>query len=243
MALLDDIVKNNRFKPKAMRKFWPAQADGDDVIIYDNDMKTELARFCFLRQQTKKKDSMPHLSLADYIAPVDSNRFDYLGGFVVTVGEEVEKFAKTFEEKHDDYSSIMVKAIGDRIAEAMAERLHHKTRIAMGIEKDEEKSFDDLIKENYRGLRPAPGYPACPDHSQKQKLWKLMDVENQIGVKLTESCAMTPASSVSGFYFNHPEAKYFRVGQIDEDQIIDYAKRKDMELEKCKSWLESILSR
>ena len=126
MALLDDIVKNNRFKPKAMRKFWPAQADGDDVIIYDNDMKTELARFCFLRQQTKKKDSMPHLSLADYIAPVDSNRFDYLGGFVVTVGEEVEKFAKTFEEKHDDYSSIMVKAIGDRIAEAMAERLHHK---------------------------------------------------------------------------------------------------------------------
>ena len=202
-----------------------------------------MSKFSFLRQQSLKKDDKPYMCLSDFIAPKDSGRFDYLGGFVVTVGHEVEQFAQTFDRQLDDYSSIMVKAIGDRFAEALAERLHHKTRIAMGIEADEEKSFDDLIKENYRGLRPAPGYPACPDHSQKIKLWDFMDVKNKIGVELTESCAMTPASSVSGFYFNHPEADYFRVGQIDEDQVKDYALRKDMELSKARDWLESILSR
>ena len=159
------------------------------------------------------------MSLADFIAPKTSGVKDHLGAFIVTAGPEVEEYAKFYEDKHDDYTGIMIKAIGDRFAEALAELMHKEVRTNWGFADLEDTSIDDLIKEKYRGIRPAPGYPACPDHLQKKILWELMDVEKAIGVKLTESCAMTPASSVSGWYFGHPDAAYFRVGQIQKTKL------------------------
>jgi 5-methyltetrahydrofolate--homocysteine methyltransferase len=179
---------------------------------------------------------MPNLCLSDFIAPKDRGVTDYLGGFAV-VCHGVEAFAKEFEDAGDDYSSIMVKALGDRFAEALAEYLHKRVREFFGYGQTEALSNEALIREEYRGIRPAPGYPACPDHTEKGKLWKLLDVEEAIGLSLTESYAMTPASSVSGFYFAHPESKYFNVGKIDRDQVMEYAKRKGMSIEETERWL------
>jgi 5-methyltetrahydrofolate--homocysteine methyltransferase len=193
--------------------------------------------FHFLRQQKDRGEKEKYLSLSDFIAPTDSGREDYIGGFVVTAGEEVETYAEYFKQKHDDYSAIMVQALGDRIAEAMAEMMHKKARENWGYGKSENLSYEDLIKEKYRGIRPAPGYPSCPDHTEKATLWRLLDAEKNIDVRLTENYAIYPPSSVAGLYFAHPAAKYFHLGDIDRDQAEDYAKRKSITLAEVEKWL------
>ena len=237
--MLRDIVAHKRFKPKAVIGIWPANADGDDVRLYQDEKRSVVVEtLCFLRQQREKSDSGAYLSLADFVAPVSSGRPDWVGAFVVTAGQGVEDYAKNFEDRHDDYSSIMAKALGDRIAEAMAELMHKRVREMWGYESAQhEVVMEDLIREKYRGIRPAPGYPACPDHTEKSKIWKLLDAERHTGARLTESFAMTPPSSVSGFYFSHPEATYFRVGEVKKDQLESYAKRKGMDFATVAKWL------
>jgi len=236
--LLNQIASEKRFRPRAVLSFWPANSSGDDIEIYaDNSHKKVISKFHTLRQQKDKGENEKYLALSDFVAPKESEREDYIGGFVVTSGEEVEKFSETFKENHDDYSAIMVQALGDRIAEALAEMMHKKARDNWGYGKEENLSPDDLIKEKYRGIRPAPGYPACPDHTEKSIIWQLLEAEKNIGVKLTENYAIYPPSSVAGLYFPHPEAKYFHVGQIDRDQVEDYAKRKGMSVEEAERWL------
>jgi 5-methyltetrahydrofolate--homocysteine methyltransferase len=236
--LLKRIVSEKRFRPKAVLGFWPAWRRGDDVEVYSDAGRTKaIAAFHFLRQQKDRGENEKYLCLADFIAPVESGREDYLGGFVVTAGEAVEQYSDYFKEKHDDYSAIMVQALGDRIAEALAEMMHKKARDNWGYGKGEDLSYEDLIKEKYRGIRPAPGYPACPDHTEKETLWRLLDAERNIGVRLTENYAIYPPSSVAGLYFAHPKAKYFHVGDIDRDQAEDYARRKNMKLEEVEKWL------
>jgi len=234
--LLTQIIDEKRFWLEGVVGIYPAHGEGDDVAVHDvGGGKHEVERFCFLRQQ-RDRQGLPNLCLSDYIAPKERGVTDYLGGFAV-VCHGVEAFAKEFEDGGDDYSSIMVKALGDRFAEALAEYLHKRVREFFGYGKAEALSNEALIREEYRGIRPAPGYPACPDHTEKGKLWKLLDVEESIGLSLTESYAMTPASSVSGFYFAHPESKYFNVGKIDRDQVMEYAKRKGMSIEEAERWL------
>ncbi|PZR12329.1 MAG: methionine synthase [Archangium gephyra] len=236
-VLLSRIVKEKRFKANGVIAYWPANAEGDDVVLFtDESRKTELARFHMLRQQTEKQPGQFNLSLADFVAPVGV-REDYVGGFAVTAGLGVEAFAQTFREKHDDYSAIMVQALGDRLAEAFAEWAHKEARVAAGFGRGEDLTNEQLIKEQYRGIRPAPGYPACPEHTEKGTLFGLLDATKVAGIGLTESFAMTPASSVSGFYFNHPDAKYFGLGKIGLDQVEDYAKRKGMTVEEAAKWL------
>jgi 5-methyltetrahydrofolate--homocysteine methyltransferase len=181
-------------------------------------------------------------SLADFVAAKGSGLSDHIGAFAVTAGHGVDEFAKSFEEENDDYNSIMAKALGDRLAEAFAEYLHKKVRKEWGFGSKESLSNDDLIREKYRGIRPAAGYPACPDHTEKQRLWDLLEVEKNTGMRLTESCAMWPASSVSGLYFAHPEAKYFAIGKINEDQIVDLANRKNMSKKEVEKWLSPNLN-
>ena len=206
-------------------------------LIYDT--KTVLH---FLRQQNQKAPGLPNLCLADYVAPLDSGREDYIGAFAVTAGIGIEALLETYERDHDDYNSIMVKALADRLAEAFAERMHERVRKEFWpYATDEKLSNEQLIKEDYQGIRPAPGYPACPDHTEKGKLFDLLNA-GEIGIELTESYAMYPASSVSGFYFSHPESKYFSVGKINKDQVLDYAQRKDMPLEEIEKWLAPVLS-
>ncbi len=237
-ALLDRIVAEKRYQPKAIQAFWPANAVGDTIEVYSDESRSEIIdTFAFLRQQLKKGDGQQNHSLADYIAPKDSGRIDYIGAFAVTAGPAVEEFAAEFRDATDDYNAIMAQALGDRIAEAMAELFHKRAREASGYGKTENLEMKDIIREKYRGIRPAPGYPACPDHTHKPQLWKLMGVEKAIGLQLTESCAMTPGSSVSGFYFNHPDSKYFAVGKLGKDQIRDYAPRHKMTQEEVERWL------
>jgi len=239
--MLKDIVAHKRFRARAVVGFWPAQSIGDDVELYtDPTKKSVLETIHFLRQQKEKLPTAenPRVSyecLSDYICPKEIGRTDYLGGFVVTAGNEVEEYARTFSAKNDDYSSIMAKAIGDRIAEATAEYVHKRMREEWGIV--ESLSNEDLIAEKYRGVRPAPGYPACPDHTEKALLWKLLEAEANTGTALTENFAMNPPSSVSGFYFAHPQARYFHVGNIDRDQVEDYARRKNMPVKTVEKWL------
>ncbi|MCI0480653.1 MAG: methionine synthase, partial [Candidatus Dadabacteria bacterium] len=236
--LLKRIVSEKRFRPKAVLGFWPAARKGDDIEVYsDVSQKQAIASFHFLRQQKDRGDNEKYLCLADFVAPAESGREDYLGGFVVTAGEGVEQYADYFKEKHDDYSAIMVQALGDRIAEALAEMMHKKARENWGYGKNEDLSYEDLSKEKYRGIRPAPGYPACPDHTEKETLWRLLDAGKNIDVRLTESYAIYPPSSVAGLYLAHPKAKYFHVGDIDRDQAEDYARRKDMTLAEVEKWL------
>jgi 5-methyltetrahydrofolate--homocysteine methyltransferase len=237
--LLEDIIKNHRFRARAVTGLWAANSVGDDVEVYaDENRSSVLKTLHFLRQQKERTEGKPAHCLSDFIAPKASGRLDYIGGFAVTAGPEVDEWAHSFEKKHDDYTAIMIKALGDRMAEAMAEMIHKKMRQVWGFGKDENTGLEDLIKEQYRGIRPAPGYPACPDHTEKGTLWQLMDVEKRIGIHLTESFAMHPGSSVSGYYFAHPESEYFRVGLIDRDQMEDYAKRKGMDLATAERWLQ-----
>lgn len=242
--MLKDITARKRFKPRAVVGVWPAGALGDDVKLFKDEARTqELTTLHFLRQQREKSDDGAYMCLSDFVAPLDSGKKDYLGAFVVTTGKEVEEYASHFEKMGDDYSSIMAKALGDRIAEALAEVMHKRMRELWGYEsKDLEVSIEELIREKYRGIRPAPGYPACPDHTEKSIIWELLDAEKNTGARLTESFAMTPPSSVSGFYFAHPESSYFRVGEVQKDQLEDYAKRKGMSLAEVSKWLASNFS-
>ena len=241
--LLDDIVRNRRFRARGVLGFWTANRIGEDIQLYsDPEATVPLATFHGLRQQMKKPPGQPNFSLADFVAPRESGRIDHVGAFAVTAGEEVHEVAADFERRLDDYQSIMTKALGDRFAEAFAECLHHKAREFWGFGKTENLTKEDLIREKYRGIRPAPGYPAQPDHTEKEIIWQLLDVERRAGIRLTESLAMYPGSSVSGLYFAHPDAKYFGVGKIERDQVKDYSARKGMSLADTEKWLQPILN-
>jgi 5-methyltetrahydrofolate--homocysteine methyltransferase len=235
--ILKRIIDEELFTCEAVIGLWPANSDADDVVIYEDwENKKELARFHFIRRQQTLLDQ-PQYCLSDYIAPVDSNRTDYLGAFAVCAGTGVDSLAKEFEEDNDDYNAIMTKALGDRFAEAMAEYCHKKVRGIWGFGEGENLTNLELIKEKYRGIRPASGYPCQPDHTEKDIIWKVLDVKKTIGLELTESRAMNPGCSVSGLYFSHPEAKYFNVGKLDKDQVEDYAKRKNWSFEEAVKWL------
>ena len=242
-AMLEQIVTEHWFRPKAVVGFWPAHADGDDVVVYtDESRTTERARLFGIRQQATKTDGRPNLSLSDYVAPAASGVADWVGGFVVTAGPEEIAIAERFEAENDDYSSILLKALADRIAEAFAERMHQRVRTELwGYVPDESFTPTELLKESFQGIRPAPGYPSQPDHTEKQALFELLDATNAIGVELTESFAMWPGSSVSGQYFAHPEAKYFGVGKIKRDQLNDYAARKGWTVEEGERHLAPVL--
>ncbi len=260
--MLAQIVTEKRYTARAVIGFWPANAVGDSVEVYDPsgialslpavsrsnpsngrrpDSLKVLKTFHFLRQQNEKPVGQFNHCLADYIAPQDSGRIDYLGGFAVTTGHGVEEFAKEFEAKHDDYSAIMAKALGDRLAEALAELMHKKAREASGYGKTENLEMNEIIREKYRGIRPAPGYPACPEHKAKPPLFELLGAQSAADIQLTENYAMLPASSVSGWYFNHPESKYFAVGKLALDQIKDYAVRMEIPVTEAEKWLAPYL--
>lgn len=236
--MLEDIIANKKLMAKGVYGLFPAYAIGEDIKILEADSKeAELATFHFLRQQVEKRSNQPNSSLSDFIAPKDSGKDDYLGLFAVTAGIGIEKMIEEFESNHDDYSSIMVKALADRLAEAFAEYLHFKVRTEYWGYSGEAFDNEKFIAEKYQGIRPAPGYPACPDHTEKSTLFKVLDVENQIGISLTESYAMYPASSVSGFYFANPASRYFNVGKLAKDQVINYAERKGQSIEETEKWL------
>jgi 5-methyltetrahydrofolate--homocysteine methyltransferase len=236
--LLDRIVEGSLLTARAVYGIFPANSVGDDVEIYtDATRSTVLTRFHFLRQQMLKKEGEPDRSLADYIAPKESGLMDHIGAFAVSTGFGLKAIVEKFQQDHDDYNAIMAEALADRLAEAFAEYLHKRTRDDWGYGAAEELSIEDMLREKYRGIRPAAGYPACPDHTEKRILWELLDVERTVGIQLTESCAMWPGSSVSGLYFAHPEARYFGLGKIDRDQVLDYHLRKGMTLEEVERWL------
>ncbi|MBX3334980.1 MAG: methionine synthase [Nitrospira sp.] len=241
--LLDEIVQNRQLTAKGVYGFFSASSVGDDIELYqDPSRKTLLTTIHHLRQQSEKPTGQPNLSLADYVAPKDSDREDYIGAFAVTAGIGLDEVCKQFDRDHDDYNSIMAKALADRLAEAFAECLHARVRKEWGYGKGERLTNEELIRERYRGIRPAPGYPACPDHTEKRLLFDLLSVEKNTGIILTDSFAMWPAASVSGFYFAHPEAKYFAVGKIGKDQVDDYARRKGMDLRTVERWLSPNLN-
>jgi 5-methyltetrahydrofolate--homocysteine methyltransferase len=236
--LLERIVKRRELRAHAVYGFWAANSVGDDIELYTDESRARvLAVFHTLRQQAEKREGQFNQALADFIAPRSSGRADYLGGFALTTGIGLDELCGQFERDHDDYSSIMSKALADRLAEAFAELLHKRAREDWGYGLQENFSYEDLIKERYRGIRPAPGYPAQPDHTEKRPLFDLLQAEQSIGIKLTESFAMIPASSISGLYFSHPAAKYFAVGKIERDQVEDYARRKGIEVREAERWL------
>ena len=244
-AMLDRIVAERWLTARAVVGLWPAQRDGDDIVLFQDDTRAAtLATIHTLRQQTSRERGRPeNFALADFIAPPDSGLRDYLGGFAVTAGIGLDAHVAAFEADHDDYSAIMLKALADRLAEALAERIHERVRRELwGYAADETLDNDALIAERYRGIRPAPGYPACPDHTEKRTLFDLLGAEARTGITLTESCAMLPTASVSGFYFSHPDARYFGVGRIERDQVEDYARRKGMPTTEVERWLASNLA-
>ncbi len=242
-TLLDRIVREGLFRANGVYAFFPANSDGDDIIVWtDESRSVEKARLHMLRQQWQREGQTSFRSLADYVAPVGSGVADHVGAFAVTAGVGVEELAKKFEADHDDYNSIMAKALADRLAEAFAEKLHQQARRDWGFGADETLTNDDLIEEKYRGIRPAPGYPACPDHTEKWTLWDLLDAKDATGIWLTESLAMVPAASVSGWYFGRPEARYFSVDMITRDQVEDYARRKGMPIAEVERWLAPSLA-
>jgi 5-methyltetrahydrofolate--homocysteine methyltransferase len=237
-SLLQEIVGKKLLTARAAYGFFPASSIGDDVELYKDESRNEiLTTFHFLRQQMDKGAGESNYCLADFVAPKGSGHSDYIGAFAVSAGFGTEEICKKFEREHDDYNSIMTKALADRLAEAFAEYLHKRARKELGFGKSENLTNDDLIREKYRGIRPAAGYPASPDHTEKWILWDLLGVEKNAGIKLTESCAMWPGASVSGLYFGHPESKYFGVGKVGRDQVVDYHRRKGMSLQEVERWL------
>ena len=239
-AMLDKIVTEKWLQAKAVLGFFPANSDDhDDLLVWGDSARTNsLMRLCHLRQQRSKPAGQAQNCLADYVAPTATGLTDHVGAFAVTAGIGIEEHVERFEKEHDDYSAIILKALADRLAEASAEYLHERVRLDLwAYASDEQLSNDELISEQYAGIRPAPGYPACPDHTEKKKLWELLDVEASIGLKLTESYAMYPTAAVSGFYFSHPEARYFSVGKIDRDQLESFAERKGMSVVEAEKWL------
>ena len=237
-AMLDSLAANNALTPRGVVGLFPANRIGDDVAIYRDERRDEVLLVSHhLRQQTEKSD-FPNYCLADFVAPKTSGKRDYLGAFAVTAGLEEDALAAAYDARHDDYNKIMVKALSDRLAEAFAEYLHERVRkVYWGYAPNENLSNEALIRENYQGIRPAPGYPACPEHTEKAQIWQLLEVEKHTGMKLTESYAMWPGAAVSGWYFSHPESKYFAVAQIQRDQVEDYAQRKGMPVAEAERWL------
>jgi 5-methyltetrahydrofolate--homocysteine methyltransferase len=235
---LKDLIANKRITARAVYGLWPAASDGDDIVVFaDESRSRELARLHTLRQQWERKGQKDFRALADYIAPLDSGRKDYVGAFVVTAGHGCDELARKLQDACEDDDAITVKALADRLAEAFAEFLHEQIRKDWGYGAEERLSNEDLIEEKYRGIRPAPGYPAQPDHTEKRTIFTLLDAERNTGVKLTDSYAMWPAASVSGLYLAHPEARYFAVDRLTKDQVADYARRKGMTLSEAERWL------
>jgi 5-methyltetrahydrofolate--homocysteine methyltransferase len=240
--LLQEIVQKRLFKAHAVYGFFPANSEGDDIVLYaDATRKKELKRFHTLRQQKESQRGKPQLALSDFVAPVESGRVDYVGAFAVTAGHGCQELAEKFEKDNDHYNSIMAKALADRLAEAFAEYLHKQARVDWGYGKEEKLTHQDLIEEKYRGIRPAPGYPAQPDHTEKPIIFDLLQVNEATGIMLTESFAMYPAASVCGLYFAHPEAQYFAASAIGKDQVESYAARKGMKVSEVERWLAPIL--
>jgi 5-methyltetrahydrofolate--homocysteine methyltransferase len=255
--LLEEMVSKKLIQPRAVYGLFPANRVGDDVELYTDESRAKvLTTFHFLRQQIEKGDGTPNWCLADFIAPKhptfnsDKSRAgiqhptsnDHIGAFAVTSGHGLKELVEKFKADHDDYNAIMAEALADRLAEAFAEYLHKRVREEWGYGKAEKLTTEDLIGEKYRGIRPAAGYPACPDHTEKGILWQLLDVEKNTGIKLTESFAMWPGSSVSGLYFAHPESKYFAVGKLGRDQLLDYHVRKGLTLQEAERWLGPYLN-
>jgi 5-methyltetrahydrofolate--homocysteine methyltransferase len=240
--LLDEIVEKKLFSARAVYGFYPANSDGDDIILYTGaSRERELTRLHTLRQQKESQGGKPQLALADFVAPRESGLTDYVGAFAVTTGHGVQELAARFEKDYDQYNAIMAKALADRLAEAFAECLHKRARADWGYGKSENLSNEDLIGEKYQGIRPAPGYPACPDHTEKKTLFDLLDVEKATGITLTENFAMLPAAAVCGLYFAHRESRYFAVSAIGRDQVEFYAKRKGMTVAEVERWLSPVL--
>ncbi len=239
--LLDEIVAGRLLTAHGVYGFWPAASDADDIVVFEDEgRRTEITRFPMLRQQEDQADSGTSLSLADFVAPRGGGVRDYVGGFAVTAGIGADDLAARYQRDHDDYRAIMVKALADRLAEAFAEYLHAEARREWGYEPAAARDTEALRAERYRGIRPAFGYPACPDHHEKRRLFDLLAAE-KMGITLTETCAMSPAASVSGLYLSHPQARYFSVGRVARDQVEDYANRQGMEVEEAERWLRQSL--
>jgi 5-methyltetrahydrofolate--homocysteine methyltransferase len=235
-VMLDRLILGKKLRANGVIAFFAANSTGDDVVLKDQRVILN-----FLRQQNKKAGLLPNFSLSDFIAPENSGKADYIGMFAVTTGLGIEKLIEECKKANDDYAEIMVKALADRLAEAFAECLHHKVRKELwGYQPNENLTSEEIIEEKYQGIRPAPVYPACPEHTEKQKIFELLDA-GKIGIKLTESFAMYPASSVSGYYFSHPQSRYFGLGKIGKDQVEDYAIRKGMSLMEAEKWLRPVL--
>ncbi len=240
--LLDRIVREQLLEARAVIGFFPANSVEEDIEVYADESRHLLTTFHTFRQQQVKGNQEPSYAVADFVAPRESGRLDYLGAFAVTAGLQIEPVVERFEKDHDDYNALMTKALADRLAEGLAELMHKRARVEWGYGKDENLSHADLVRERYRGIRPAPGYPALPDHTEKRALFDLLCAEKNTGITLTENYAMYPAAAVSGFYFSHPESKYFAVGKIDRDQVEDYARRKGMDLRTVERWLSPNLN-
>lgn len=241
--LLKQIIDEKWLQARAVIGFFPANSVGDDIEVYTDDERTEVKTVLHhLRQQMAKPSDRPNSCIADFVAPKASGKKDYVGAFAVTAGIGIDEHVKRFEDDHDDYNSILLKALADRLAEAFAERMHERVRKEFwAYAEDEKLSNNELIKENYHGIRPAPGYPACPDHTEKATLWSLIEPDKNAGITITESFAMLPTAAVSGFYFSHPDAKYFGTGKIQKDQVEDYARRKGDDLKVTERWLAPVL--
>ena len=245
LAMLDKIIREKWLTAHAVVGLFPANSDGaDDIHIYTDESRTTKRKTVHhLRQQLKKAAGQPNFCLADYIAPKETGKKDYLGAFAVTAGGEIEQRVAAFEAAHDDYSAILLKSLADRLAEALAEYMHaYMRRHFWAYAPHENLDNNALITEQYQGIRPAPGYPACPDHTEKGLLWDLLSVKAHTGMFLTESFAMYPAASVSGWYFSHPDSKYFGLGQIDSDQVVDYAERTGYSVKEMERWLAPVIN-
>jgi 5-methyltetrahydrofolate--homocysteine methyltransferase len=242
-TMLAKIIAEKWFEARGVVGFWPANADGDDIVVFaDETRRTEIGRLHSLRQQMSKSGGRANVALSDFVSPVGVKP-DYVGGFAVTAGHGEQEVAKRFKDAGDDYSAILSAALADRLAEAFAEAMHRRVRTELwGYAPDEPLSIDALIAEDYRGIRPAAGYPAQPDHTEKDVLFRLLDARATTGIELTESFAMNPPSSVSGLYFAHPQAHYFGVGKIERDQVADYARRKGWDIRTAERWLAPILN-
>jgi 5-methyltetrahydrofolate--homocysteine methyltransferase len=237
-TMLDRIESEGLLQPRAVVGLFPAASVGDDVELYTDDSREDVRAVVHGLRQQFDKGERGNLCLSDFVAPADAGTPDWMGAFAVTSGHGAGELAARLEAEHDDYSAILVKSLADRLAEALAELMHERVRTEFwGYAADEDFDNETLVAESYQGIRPAPGYPACPDHTEKPTLFELLDVERHIGVELTESCAMTPAASVSGWYLAHPDAQYFGVGRLGRDQVADYAERKGWSLDEAERWL------
>jgi len=241
--MLKQIIEEKWLSARAVIGFFPANSVGDDIEVYADDEREEVRVVSHhLRQQMAKPSDRPNSCISDFVAPKGSGKQDYVGAFAVTAGIGIDEHVKRFEDDHDDYNSILLKALADRLAEAFAECLHKRVRQEFwGYALDEKLTNDDLIAESYQGIRPAPGYPACPDHTEKATLWSLIEPDKNAGITITESFAMLPTAAVSGFYFSHPDAKYFGTGKVKQDQVEDYAKRKGDDISVVERWLAPVL--